>query len=255
MQFGSTTPALVLCTLLAFSSTTEAGLSDLLDQGAELLQQQTGSEQASSDSVPENLDTDTLTSGLKDALEVGTRRAVETLAATDGYYGSNDVKIPLPSYLYTTRSMFVRAGLESQVEAFELSMNRAAEDAVTEATPIFVDAVEAMTIEDARQIYSGGDSAATEYFREHTYSQLKERFRPRIESAMASSGVTAAYQTLLDMAESQVALLGNFNLDLADHVTEQALDGLFLRLAAEEQQIRKEPVARTTDLLKQVFGN
>ncbi len=246
---------LTLCSLLTLSTTSQAGLSDLLNQGSELLKQQTSGESTSSDSAASDLSTDTLAAGLKDALEVGTQRAVETLAATDGYYGSSDVKIPLPSYLKTTRSMLVSAGLKSQVEAFELSMNRAAEDAVTEAAPIFVDAVEAMTIEDARKIYSGGDSAATDYFRDNTYSQLKESFRPRIETAMASSGVTAAYQGLMDMAKSQVSLLGNFNLDLPDYVTEQALDGLFLRLAEEEQQIREEPVARTTDLLKEVFGN
>lgn len=254
MKIHPLTSALTLCSLIAFSTTSQAGLSDLLNQGAELLKETT-SETSSGDAAPTDLSTDTLASGLKDALEVGTQRAVETLAATDGYYGSKDVKIPLPSYLETTRSLLVGAGFESQVEAFELSMNRAAEDAVTEAAPIFVDAVGAMTIDDARQIYSGGDNAATEYFRKNTYSQLKESFRPRIETAMASSGVTAAYQGLMDMAESQLSLLGSFNLDLPDYVTEQALDGLFLRLAEEEQQIRNEPVARTTDLLKQVFGN
>lgn len=255
MRIRATTSVLTLCSLLALSTTSQAGLSDLLNQGSELLRNQTSSEPASSQTASSSMDSATLASGLKEALEVGTRRAVEGLGATDGFYGSRDVKIPLPSYLHTTRGMLVRAGLESQVEAFELSMNRAAEDAVTEATPIFVNALETMTIDDARRIYSGGDSAATEYFRERTYGQLKERFRPRIESAMASTGVTAAYQGLLNMAQSEVALLGNFNLDLADHVTERTLDGLFLRLAAEEQQIRKDPVARTTDLLKQVFGN
>lgn len=254
MQIHSLTSAITLCSLLAFSTTSQAGLGDLLNQGAELLKETTGETTSNTDPAP-NLSTDTLASGLKDALQVGTQRAVETLASTDGYYGSKDVKIPLPSYLETTRSMLVGAGFGTQVEAFELSMNRAAEDAVTEAAPIFVDAVEAMTIEDARKIYSGGDNAATDYFRDHTYTELKERFRPRIETAMASSGVTAAYQGLMDMAESQVSLLGNFNLDLPDYVTEQALDGLFLRLAEEEAQIRTEPVARTTDLLKEVFGN
>lgn len=258
MQTHSLTSALTLCSLLTLSTTSQAGLGDLLNQGAELLEQTTGAPASSIDAKKDSatdLSTDRLAAGLKDALQVGTQRAVETLAATDGYYGSNDVKIPLPSYLETGRGMLVSAGLESQVQAFELSMNRAAEDAVTEAAPIFVDAVAAMTIEDARRIYSGSDSAATDYFRDNTYKQLKQRFRPRIESAMADSGVTAAYQGLVQLAESQLSLLGNINLDLADYVTEQALDGLFLRLAAEEQQIREEPVARTTDLLKEVFGN
>ncbi|WP_027852588.1 DUF4197 domain-containing protein [Marinobacterium litorale] len=253
-----TKPALVtlipLFFALAQTSPAQADWKKLLNQGETLIHDVTNTS-PEGEAPPEGVENSTLTSGLREALAVGTQRAVEQLAKTDGYMGNADVKIPLPGMLHTTANMFRRAGLSSQVEAFELSMNRAAEGAVTEAAPIFSDAISTMTLEDVRRIYSGGDTAATEYFRERTYSQLKERFQPKIETAMNENGVTSAYNTLLDMAKNEVALLGNLNLDLGDHVTEKALDGLFTVLAQEEKRIRQDPAARTTELLKKVFAN
>lgn len=246
-----TAPAALLALLLASSA--QAGWNDLLNQGQELLKQSTQTQ--SSSSATTDLDNDTLAAGLREALEVGTQRAVETLSAQDGYLGNPAVRIPMPGYIETASGLLRKAGLGSQVDAFELSMNRAAEAAVTEATPIFVDAVKGMTIEDARRIYAGGDSAATEYFKTKTYDQLGEKFKPRIEESMAQYGVTSAYQLLVDSAGSKVPMLGGMNLDLADHVTEKALDGLFLMLAEEEKKIREQPIARSTELLKKVFGN
>ena len=239
-------------TLLFTAPNSQAGLSDLLQQGQQLLSTET-IQSSSQDST--DLDSDTLSAGLKEALNLGTERAVSALAAENGYFANEDVRIELPGMLQTTADLLRHAGLESQVEAFELSMNRAAETAVTEATPIFADAISAMTIEDARQIYSGGDTAATDYFRDKTWDQLSDKFKPSIEAAMQSNYVISSYETLMAAAKDKVPLLGNMNLDLADHVTDQALEGLFLMLANEEQQIREEPVARTTDLLKSVFGN
>lgn len=251
----SSAPAIALFTLLVAGSA-QAGWNDLLNQGEELLKKTTQPDtQPNSSSSTTNLDTDTLSAGLREALEVGTRRAVETLSAKDGYFANPDVRIPMPGYIDTASGMLRKAGLGSQVDAFELSMNRAAETAVTEATPIFVEAVKGMSIDDARRIYSGGDSAATDYFKDKTYDRLGELFKPRIQESMAQNGVTSAYQLLMDSAESRLPMLGNFNLDLTEHVTEKTLDGLFLILAEEERKIREQPLARSTDLLKQVFGN
>lgn len=239
--------------VLLAAPTSQAGLGDLLQQGQKLLGGETSQSSDSSDST--NLDGDTVSAGLKEALSLGTERAVSALAAENGYFGNSETRIELPGMLQTTADLLRRAGLESQVEAFELSMNRAAETAVTEATPIFADAITDMTIEDAKQIYSGGDTAATDYFRDKTWDQLSAKFKPQIETAMQANNVTGSYETLMGMAQDKVPLIGNLDLDLADHVTSEALEGLFLMLAKEEQQIREEPIARTTDLLKQVFGN
>ncbi|GGB90974.1 hypothetical protein GCM10011352_16270 [Marinobacterium zhoushanense] len=249
-QFSVT--VMVICTTL-LGSPAHAGLKDLLNQGQELIKQST--QPQSSSSTATDLDTDTLSAGLREALEIGTQRAVETLSAQDGYLGNPSVRIPMPGYIETASGLLRAAGLGNQVDTFELSMNRAAEAAVTEATPIFVEAVKAMTIDDARRIYNGGDNAATEYFKTKTYDRLGEKFKPRIEESMAQYGVTSAYQLLVDSAGSKLPMLGNMNLDLADHVTGKALDGLFLMLAEEEKKIREQPLARSTDLLKQVFGN
>jgi hypothetical protein len=235
-------------TFVLGSSASQAGLGDLLQQGQKLL----GNEPVQQHST---LDSETLGAGLKEALRVGTERAVDTLAQPDGYLGNADVRIELPGFLHTSANMLRRAGLSSQVDAFERSMNRAAESAVTEAAPIFADAITAMTLDDAQRIYNGGDTAATDYFRDKTWQPLRERFKPRVEEAMRAHQVTASYETLLAMARSELPLLGNVNLNLADHVTGEALDGLFLMLAREEKKIREQPLARTTDLLRQVFSN
>lgn len=231
-----------------------AAWDDLLKQGQELLEGKNESKQADSD-VPTGVDSVTLASGLKEALQVGGEKAIEQLAATDGYYGQEDVRIPLPGMLGTGASMLRQAGLGSYVDTFELSMNRAAEQAVSEATPVFVETLEQMTLEDVQQIYSGGDTAATDYFRENASGKLQERMQPLISEAMAASGVTLAYQALVEQAESRLPMLKGYTPDLNEHVTSGALDGLFLRLAEEERQIRENPAARTTELLKKVFGS
>lgn len=230
----------------------EAGWNDLLKQGGQLLKDQQSSGTTTSTSTA---DEPTLTAGLKEALNVGAKRAIEALSKSNGYLGNPKVRIPMPGLLESSAGLLRQAGLGSQVDAFEVSMNRAAEKAVVKATPIIADTVKSMTIEDAQRIYGGGDSAATDYFREKTYDRLKSLFRPDIEQSMNQTGVTAAYQALASKAQSKVPMLGSMNLDLADHVTTKALDGLFLMLAAEEKKIREQPAARTTELLKKVFSN
>ena len=238
---------------LMLSLPVQAGLDDLLKQGEKLLQEQTSSSSTSTP-VPAGVDTATLAKGLKEALQVGGKRAIEQLAANGGYANHADVRIPMPGMLESVGGLMRNYGLGRQVDAFEASMNSAAEQAISEATPIFMDTLESMTLDDARRIYSGGDTAATDYFREKTQGPLTTRLQPLIEQAMGNAGVVQAYQLLVSQAESQVPMLQGMSPNLGKHVTEAALDGFFLRLAQEEQKIRENPVARTTDLLKEVFG-
>ena len=225
---------------MTLSLPVQAGWDDLLKQGEKLLQEQTSSSSTSTP-FPAGVDTATLAKGLKEALQVGGKRAIEQLAANGGYANHADVRIPMP-------------GMLESVEALEASMNSWAERAISEAKPIFMDTLENMTLDDARRIYSGGDTAATDYFREKTQVPLTTRLQPLIEQAMGNAGVVQAYQLLVSQAESQVPMLQGMSPNLGKHVTEAALDGFFLRLAQEEQKIRENPVARTTDLLKEVFG-
>lgn len=238
---------------LALVQPAHAGWDDLLKQGEKILQQQTAPGDTTT-SLPAGVDNATLAKGLKEALRVGGERAIERLAANGGFANHPDVRIPMPGMLESVGGLMRTYGLGSQVDAFESSMNRAAEQAISEATPVFVDTLEQMTLDDAKQIYSGGNTAATDYFNEKTRDRLSTRIQPLIEHAMANSGVTQAYQLLIGQAEQQVPMLQGMSPDLGDHVTNAALDGLFLRLAQEEKKIRKQPLARSTELLQQVFG-
>lgn len=233
---------------------THAGWGDLLkslEQNApELLKN-------SSDTVPtssSNLDTDTLVQGLKQALEVGTQRAVASASKTDGYFANPAIRIPLPDAINRGSALLRQFGMGSMVDEFELSMNRAAEQAAPQASAYFLETLKQMSIEDAREIYQGSNDAATRYFQERTSAQLEAVFKPSISEAMEQVGATRYYQALVIKA-SQYPLVGDMDLNLENHVTSQALVGLFLMLAEEEKKIRADPLARSTDLLRQVFGH
>lgn len=238
---------------MALLQPAHAGWDDLLKQGEKLIQQQTSPDSGGT-AVPAGVDTATLAKGLKEALKVGGERAIERLAANGGFANHADVRIPMPGVLDTVAGLMRNYGLGSQVDAFEASMNSAAEQAISVATPVFVDTLEQMTLDDAKRIYSGGDAAATNYFDEKTREELATRIKPLVEQAMDRAGVMQAYQLLVSQAEEQVPMVQGLSPDVGEHVTNAALDGLFLRLAQEEKKIREQPLARSTDLLKQVFG-
>lgn len=203
--------------------------------------------------LPTNLDTNTLIQGLKEALEVGSRRAIDSISQDGGYLNNANIRVPMPAPLDKAASLLNRMGMEKQVEQFEQSMNRAAEKAAPHATELIVGALKEMTIEDAKRIYEGSDNAATEYFREKTSARLTELFKPSITESMADVGVTRYYGAVAEEAKQLPYVGNNLNINLEDHVTEKALDGLFTVLAEEEKKIRENPAARTTDLLKKVF--
>jgi hypothetical protein len=191
--------------------------------------------------------------GLKEALAVGTGNAVQTLSKSNGYFGDAAVKILLPQKLQMAADVLKKAGFQQEVDDLILSMNRAAEQAAPKARPIFEDAVKKMTFEDARQILNGGNTSATDYFKDKTTPQLTEAFKPVIGDSMNQVGVTRSYKALTDRYATVVPFGKTDALDLDGYVTGKALDGLFFKVGQEESKIRTNPAARTTDLLKKVF--
>ena len=191
--------------------------------------------------------------GLKEALQIGTTNAVGIVSKLDGYYKSPKIRIPLPDSVQKVEKILRAVGYGSKVDAFELSMNRAAERAAPEAKAMFLNAVKQMTFSDAKKILQGRDNEATLYFEDKTRGRLHELFKPIVHSAMSEVGVTRWYQELEAKVRS-IPFTESLNLDLDGYVTNKALDGLFFMVAEEERKIRQDPAARITDLLKEVFG-
>jgi hypothetical protein len=194
-----------------------------------------------------------IASGLKEALRVGATNAVKLTGRPDGYFGNPAIKISMPKNLQPFEKGLRAVGYGPKVDDFVLSMNRSAEKAAPAAKKIFVDAILAMSIDDARKILSGGDTAATEYFKGKTSDQLTAAFRPVVEKTMDENNVTQQYKALVGQAQS-IPFMKSSSLDVTQYVVSKALDGLFFTLGQEEKKIRKDPVARTTSLLKDVFG-
>lgn len=194
-----------------------------------------------------------LSSGLKEALRVGTNKTVNLTSKTDGYFRNEAIKILMPKNLRSLETGLRAIGYGPKVDDFVLSMNRAAEAAAPAARKIFVDAILAMSFDDARKIFSGGDTAATDYFKGTTTNQLTEAFRPAVEKTMEKNGVTRQYNSLVGQYKS-IPFAKKLDLDINKYVVSKALDGLFYTLAQQEKDIRKNPAARTTSLLREVFG-
>ena len=198
-------------------------------------------------------DDKTSASGIKEALAIGTENAVNNLSQTNGYFGNQAVKILMPSSIQKIADMARMAGYQKQVDEFVLSMNRAAEAAAPLAARYFGDAIRDMTLEDARGIVTGGDTAATDFFRRKTRDTLYAAFKPTVSQKIGEMGTTRAYKEMVGQYES-VPFMGKQSLDVDDYVTNKSLDGLFYMVGEEEKKIRTNPAARSTDLLKAVFG-
>lgn len=226
-----------------FSTTfVAAGFQDILKGAQKML--------GTSDSISES----EIVEGLKQALEIGTGKAVDLVSKTGGYYNNPEIKIPLPGSVQKAEKLLRGVGFGSKVDAFELSMNNAAERAAPEAKSIFWDAIKKMKIDDAKKILNGGNDEATLFFKDKTYGRLQEIFEPIVKESMGEVGVTRTYQDLNAKVE-KIPFADSLNVDLDQYVTDGALNGLFQMLAAEEKKIRSDPAARVTDLLKKVFGN
>ncbi len=197
----------------------------------------------------------TISLGLKQALSKGVRFAVNNLGQKDGFFNNLDVKIPLPKSLNSLARVARFSGYGDRVDAFELAMNRAAEKAVPVAVDVFADAISQMTFTDAKNIlFSGEDDAATQFFRKTSEEKLRVKFRPIVERFTNETGVTQSYKAMIDKAGFMAAFIGNDAQDLDGYVTQKALDGTFYMVAQEEKKIRKDPIGRTTQILRDVFG-
>ena len=196
---------------------------------------------------------DTTVSGLKEALSIGAGNAVSSVSNVDGYFGNQAIRILMPEKIQKIADVLRRTGYQKEVDDFILSMNRAAERAAPQARSIFIEAVKGMTFDDARRILSGGDTAATDYFKGKTSPKLYEAFKPVISKSVDEVGATRSYKQMMGKYES-IPFMKKESLDLDDYVTNKALDGLFYMLGQEEKKIRTDPAARVTDLLKTVFG-
>lgn len=194
------------------------------------------------------------TAGIKEALAQGTRNAVLRLGRKDGFLADQAVRIATPKGLRKIAKTARKLGAGAQVDAFETSMNRAAEQAVPAAADIFAEAVRGMSVQDALGIVRGGTDAGTQYFRRVSEDRLRAAFSPIVAKATASTEVTQRYKALTSKAGGLTALLGADNADLDAYVTDKAMDGLFHYVAEEEKAIRSNPLKRGSDLLKRVFG-
>ena len=196
-----------------------------------------------------------ISSGLKDALFQGVRNAVDELGQENGFLDNSRVTIPLPKTLQKLEKPLRAAGQGAKIDEFVEALNRAAERAVPEATDIFVDSIKQMSFNDARNIlFSNQDDAATEFFRRTSENRLREKFRPIVEDFTERVGVTQKYKRMVGNYGFLGKLIGQDATDLDAYVTQKALDGLFLLVADEERKIRRDPVGRTTSILRKVFG-
>ena len=217
----------LLCTLVFAGQTTAAGIDDL-----------SGSDTAS---------------GLKEALTRGADIAISQLGQKNGFLGDKRVKIPLPKSAQTAEKMMRTFGMKKQADELIETMNRAAEIAVVEAKPILTNAVKSMSFDDARSILTGGDDAATQYFKRTTSKDIGARFLPIVKTATAKVDLAGQYNKYAGQA-AKLGLMSEQDADLDTYVTQKALDGLFLMIAEQEKSIRKDPIGTGSSLLKKVFG-
>ena len=191
--------------------------------------------------------------GLKSALNSSTLKAVEKLAIKGGFWNNAKVKIPLPGYLEDVRGMMNAIGMRKQAEELQMAMNRAAENAVGEAKPIFVNAIKSMSVQDAKGIISGGQDSGTQYFKGKTADALRTKFLPVVKKATERVGLAQKYNDIAAKGASLGIVKGD-QKTVETFVTQKALDGLYLMMADEEKAIRADPVGRGTDIVKKVFG-
>jgi hypothetical protein len=236
----------LLLPLVSCSTGADAQLDELLKQLPQIPGGQAGT-------PPGSLGEVKIGQALKQALQVGTENAVKLTGKPDGYFRNQAIKILLPERLKNLESGLRLVGYGSQVDELVLGMNRAAEQAAPAAKQIFWDAIGDMTIDDARKILDGPQTAATDYFKGRTTNQLTAAFKPIVDKSMSRVGVTRQYDQLLDRARA-IPFLNVEQYDIDHYVVGKALDGLFHMVGEEEKKIRTNPAARVTDLLREVFG-
>jgi len=247
---------------IAFSSllsvSVQAGWQDWTKEAGQLLKSKTG--QSAVSTASSSLSNDEITQGLKEALDVGVKKAIDMLGKENGFLNDKSVRIPMPDQLQQVEKVLRMAGQNKMADEFVTSMNHAAEQAVPKVSNVFVDAISKMSLSDAQAILSGGDTAATDYFKQHTSDQLSQLIKPYVSKSMANNEVTQYYQSMLSMAKQydSFGLLNQYlgkAANLEEYVTDKTMDGLFSKIADQEMLIRQNPAARSTEILKSVFGS
>ena len=232
---------LLIIVSISFQQTEAQGLKGLLNKAKEAVTRK-----------PSSLTNDDIISGLKEALVIGSQKGSTSLSQVDGFFANAALKIILPPEAQKVETAFRNLGLNRQVDEAILSINRAAEDACKSAAPIFSNAIKQMRFQDAFVILKGSDTAATAYLRGKTSNDLTAAFRPVIDQSLLKVGATKYWSTL--MTNYNKFSPQKINPDLGAYVTERALNGIFYQVAIEEKSIRKDPFARTSEILKKVFA-
>jgi hypothetical protein len=245
---------LTLAIAISIGSFAQFNLGNLKKDASKDLNAITGKKDTSGGS---GLSSDDVVNGLKEALKVGSNNSGSKASQVDGFFKDSLIKIPFPPDAQKVKDYAIKAGQQKQVDDFVLSINRAAEKAAVKAAPIFLDAITSMTIDDGMNILKGANDAATQYMKSKTSQQLHDIFLPIVKDAIASVNVTKYWTPLADAYNATTMFTGNskVNTDLNEYVTQMALKGMFTLLAQEELKIRKDPVARVSDILKKVFGS
>ena len=205
------------------------------------------------DEKQQSLSSDDIGGGLKEALRVGTENVVSNLGATDGFNLDPQIHIPLPSSLDQVKKVLEKVGMDSMLTDLETSLNRAAEIATPRAKQLFITSINDMTLDDVMAIYNGPEDAATQYFKSKMSGPLAITMKPIVDESLADVGAVKSYDEVMASYNS-VPLVPKVDANLSDYVVEKGMDGIFFYLAREEAAIRQDPAARTTDLLKSVFG-
>lgn len=191
--------------------------------------------------------------GLKEALINGISKGSDLVSVTDGYFKNAEIKIPFPPDVKKVEDKLRQLGFGNKVDDFVMTLNRGAEEAAKEAKPIFINAIKQMTIQDAWALLKGNPDAATQYLKRTTTPQLREKFSPVVQVALDKVSATKYYSDVIN-TYNKIPFVDKVNPDLNAYATDKAIEGLFVMVAKEEKNIRENPVARTTDLLKKVFG-
>ncbi len=206
------------------------------------------------DQQEHSLDSDEVAAGLKEALRVGTETVVANLGQPGGFNLDPEIHIPLPGQLEQVKGWLGKIGMDSTLTDLEDELNEAAEIATPKAKELFLQAIQAMTLDDVMAIYKGPDDAATQYFKSKMSAPLAAEMKPVVDESLADVGALTTYDSAM-ASYNELPFAPRVDVDLSDYVVEKGMDGIFYYLAKEEAAIRQDPVKRTTDLLQRVFGN
>ncbi len=236
---------------LLISGQAHAG-NNLLKQGRDIFNSLGGQEETDSSLAEKGLSLGDISQGLKEALAIGSQKVVNQLGTVDGFNADTNIHIPLPENLARAQSLLKKAGLSSLADDLETRLNRAAESAVSQAQQLFTQAIADMSFEDVKAIWQGEDNAATLYFKEKMTPGLSRAMKPIVDNTLAEAEALQVYDSIMSRYRN-IPFAPDITADLSRHVVEKGMDGIFYYMAQEEKAIRKNPVKRTTELLKKIF--